>query len=168
MTPVRGTLAWICVLAWAPAAPAQELCGQITRLLAAPPAGFLADRGAAIGAQRWTSPNFLPHAQCVIWASRTAEAHNIRCTVNDEAAPALVSAYFAHSQRIIDQCLAALPTGRLFVRRVDPVASEGLQGQDARWIADTDRFRIQIELTDYRRVVLGSSYNSLSVEYLKY
>jgi hypothetical protein len=163
-----GIIAIVFVGLFAPNASALDICPQLSKLIADPPAGFVAARAEPTSPQRWASRPFLPSASCAVWASRSSEAHNIRCTINDGANPSKVAGFYRDTVRSIDRCLTALPDGRKYNRHTAQVDSEGLKGAETRWIFDSDVLRFQIDLTDYRRTADGSTYNSLSVEYLKY
>ena len=103
-----------------------------------------------------------------MWVSRTAEAHNVRCVVNDAAAPVKVTAFYETTRREIDACLAGLAEGGKFKREAGPVTTDRLKGAETTWVFESDVRRFKIDLADYLRVVLGTSYNSFSVEYMKY
>jgi hypothetical protein len=158
--------AWL-VLA-TPAAQAAGICPVLTQLLTAPPAGFIAQRGAAEEPQYWVSKPFLADASCKVWVARSAEAHNIRCVVNDQAAPVKVTAFYETMRADIDTCLAGLPDGAKFKRVAGPVNTDRLKGAETTWVFESDVRRFKIDLADYLRVVLNTSYNSFSVEYMKY
>ena len=164
----RRILGIVFVGLFASSASAEEICPQLSRLIKDPPAGFVSDRAEPISPQRWASRPFLPNAKCVIWASRSAEAHNIRCTINDGADPSTVTEFYQDTERSIDRCLAALPEGNKYDRHTTQVDSEGLKGAETRWVYDSDVLRFQIDLTNYRRTFDGSTYNSFFFEYLKY
>ena len=157
-----------CFLLVASPAGAEGICDPLIRLITDPPSGFIAYRAEPIEPQYWTSKPLLPQGKCKVWASLMAEAHNVRCTANDDASPAVVTAYFEDTRRTIDLCLMALPNSAKFERRANPVNTEGLKGAETSWVYDTATARLKINLTDYLRVTLGSSYNSFAVEYLKY
>jgi hypothetical protein len=149
-------------------ASAEEICPQLTQLLKDPPSGFVANRGEPISPQSWASKPFLANANCVVSVARVAEAHEMRCTVNDGTKATLVTQYYQDTAGSVDRCLAALPEGKKYNRQEMPVDSEGLKGAETRWIYDSDALRFQIDLSNYRRTFDGSTYNSFSVEYLRY
>jgi hypothetical protein len=151
------------------AAPAAaDICPGLTGLLTAPPAGFIAARGAPDGPQYWAAKPFVANGTCRIWQSATAEAHNIRCVINDEAALAVVTDFYRATGAEIDRCLAVLPGSPQFDRTVHLVGTGLLKGSETTWISDTPLVRFKIDLADYRRVEAGSAYDSFSVECLKY
>ena len=164
----RGILGIVFVGLLASTASAEEICPQLSQLLKDPPAGFVANRGEPISAQSWASKPFLANANCVVSAAQIAQAHEIRCTVNDGSDAALVARYYKDTAGSIDQCLAALSNGKKYDRKEMPVDSEGLKGAETRWIFDSDTLRFQIDLSNYRRTYDNSTYNSFSVEYLHY
>jgi len=149
-------------------ASAEEICPQLSGLLKDPPKGFVSLRGAPASAQRWDSRPFFQNGKCAVWASRSAEAHNIRCTVNDGGKAAKVTKFYEDTKASIARCLKALPEGKSYVRHNEKVDGDGLQGTESSWVYDTDALRFKIDLADYRRTADGSTYNSFSVEYLKY
>ena len=166
MKPFSIGLAWL--VAAAHAASAATICPTLTQLLTDPPAGFIAQRGSAEEPQYWASKPFLAAGVCKVWVALTAEAHNVRCVVNDEAAPVKVTAFYEETRRDIDACLAELPGGVKFKREIQPVNTDRLKGAQTIWVYESDVRRFKIDLADYLRVVPGTSYNSFSVEYMKY
>jgi hypothetical protein len=151
------------------AAPAfADICPGLTRLLTAPPSGFIAARGEPTAPQYWAAKPIVADAKCRIWQSAAAEAHNMRCVVNDEAAPESVAEFYRKTSDEIDRCLAALPGSPKFDRTSREVETSLLKGTETVWISDTPAVRFKIDLAGYRRVELGTSYDSLSVEFLKY
>jgi hypothetical protein len=98
-------------LAWS-AARAEDVCPMLTKLLNNPPSGFVASRATPSGAKHWTSQSLLTQpARCLLWQSARAEAHEIRCTVDDRAPAAETAAYYDDTAAAIDRCLAARPDG---------------------------------------------------------
>jgi hypothetical protein len=168
MKTVRRILGIVLIAGLSSAAAAQEICAPLAKLIKDPPAGFMSDRAEPIGPQRWASVPIIPNAKCVVWASRTAEAHNIRCDINDGASASVVTGFFERASGSIDRCLATLPDGGRYDRTTAKVDVGGLTGTETSWIFDSDVLRFKIDLTDYRRGFDGSTYNSFSVEYLKY
>ncbi len=82
--------------------------------------------------------------------------------------PAAVTSFYQATVHDIEACLPTLKDGTRFHRTSKPVSMPLLKGQMTDWILDTDTARIKIEVTDYLRTKTNSSYNSLSVEFLKY
>jgi hypothetical protein len=163
-----GIIGIVLVGLFASNASALDICSQLSRLITDPPAGFVAARAEQTSPQRWASRPFLPNANCAVWASRSSEAHNIRCTINDGTNASKVAGFYQDTVQSIDRCLAALPDGKKYRRHTAQVDSDGLKGAETRWIYDSGVLRFQIDLADYRRTADRSTYNSLSVEYLKY
>ena len=144
------------------------LCAPLMRLLANPPAGFVERRAGPDGDQRWTATPVAAAAVCGVWESRAGDADSIRCTINDRANPASVTAFYDGEVAGIDRCLATQPVLGKWERTTSPVSVEGLRGTETIWVRDTDALRFKISLADYLRTATNSSYNSFSVEYLKY
>jgi hypothetical protein len=168
VNPRRGTLGIVFIALFATTASAQEICGQLSKLMKDPPAGFVSQRAELLSPQRWASRSFLPNAKCVIWASRSGDADEIRCTINDGASPSIVAKFYQDTERSIDRCLAAMPGGDKYERRTARIESGSLKGVETVWIHDSDLRRFQVDLTEYRRTIDGTAYNSFSVQYLKY
>jgi hypothetical protein len=170
VTAIRVWIALLIVFAACHVARAEDVCPMLSKLLDNPPAGFVASRAAPSGAKHWISQPLLAHpAQCLLWQSARAEAHEIRCTVDDRAPPAETAAFFDDTAAAIDRCLAARSDGRAWHREAAPVAvPNGLSGRRVFWVFDNDAIRFRVGLADFRRHHDGSSYDELSVEYLKY
>lgn len=168
MRQKRGIFGIVLVGLLASTASAEEICPQLSQLLKDPPAGFVAHRGEPVSPQSWASKPFLANANCVVSVARIQEAHEMRCSVNDGTNAALVAQYYQQTAGSIDQCLATRPEGKKYIRQEMPVDSEGLKGAETRWVFDSDSLRFQIDLSNYRRTYDGSTYNSFSVEYLRY
>jgi hypothetical protein len=79
--------------------------------------------------------------KCAIWASRSAEARNSRCTINDGAKPSIAADFYQGTERSIDRCRAALPAGTKYDRHAAQVDSAGLKGAETRWLYDADVLR---------------------------
>ncbi len=167
MRKILGLLAFIAGFAGT-GAHAADVCPLLSNLLADPPAGFIADRAGPADSKHWAGKPVLENAKCRLWASSSAEAHEMRCTVNDRGAPAAVTAYYDDTAKAVDQCLAARPDARTWERRSRTVSVEGLQSTETSWIYNDHVVRFKIVLADDRRSHDGSAYNSFDVEYLKY
>ncbi len=151
-----------------PGAAAADICPALTRVLADPPSGFVALRGAPDEPQYWHSKPFLAGASCTVWAGLAAAAHTVRCVANDEAAPARVTAFYETTRHEIDACLASLPDGAKYARQVRPIDTARIKGSETTWVLDTPASRLKIDLADFLRVAAATCYNSFSVEYVKY
>lgn len=158
--------AWFLGAAAALAAP--PICDTLKPLVEDPERGFVALRGAPERPRYWEARPFLDHAACDVWTSEKAVAHNVRCVANDRFDPAAVTRFYQSAEHDIDACLATLRDGARFRKTSEPVSMPLLKGRMTGWLLDTDTVRIRIEVTDYLRTRTHSSYNSLSVEFLKY
>jgi hypothetical protein len=160
-------LGLVFVLA-AHAAAAQDICTIVSKLLTDPPAGFIAERAAPMEPRRWAGKPVLPHGDCVVWASDSAEAHDLRCFVNNRAAATEVNAFYTSAEQSISQCLTARDDHASFARTTKQIKDYGLTGVETTWINESDKARWKIGLSDFRRDADGSAYNNFYVEYLKY
>lgn len=159
-------IAWFAGAAAAQAAP--PICDTLKPLLDDPEHGFIELHGAPEQPQYWVAKPFLDHAKCDVWTSARNIAHNLRCVANDRLTPAVVTQFYQSTEHDIDACLATVKDGNRFRKSREPVSMPLLKGAATSWILDTDSIRIEIRIADYFRTTTNSSYNSLSVEFLKY
>jgi hypothetical protein len=159
--------AWMLMAAAAHAAP--PICDTLKPLVNDPEHGFVALRAEPEEQPKyWQAKPFLDHAKCDVWTSEKAIAHNLRCVANDRFDASAVTAFYQAAVKDIDACLVDVKGGSKFKKAIEPVSMPLLKGQMTDWVLDTDTARIKIEVTDYLRTKTNSSYNSLSVEFLKY
>jgi hypothetical protein len=120
--------------------------------------------------KHWTTGTLLAHpSSCALWASAGNEAHALRCTIDDRAPAAETAAFYADTAAAIDRCLAGRPDAARWVKATVPVAiPNGLTGRKTTWVLDDAALRFTIALADFKRHHDASSYDDLSVDYLKY
>jgi hypothetical protein len=149
-------------------AHAADICPMVTKLLADPPSGFIADRGSPVNEKMWDSLPVLDNAKCRVWASTDKDAHEIRCQVNDGAAADTVAAYYQAAGRQVAACLSARPDAKQWTRGTRKVAVSSMTEDETSWTNRTDVERFRIILTNSRRTNDGSTYNEFDVTFLKY
>ena len=102
-------------------AMADEICQALSRLLANPPAGFVALREEKTSAvwPIWTAKPFLTNAVCELRGAESDPQQELRCTINDKATVEATTAWYKATGAAIDACLPSLPHGSRFVRNAE-------------------------------------------------
>lgn len=167
MRQILGVIGFCFVFATS-GAHAADVCGMLTKLLANPPSGFIADRAARIDEKFWSSQPLLENGDCRIWASKDGDGHEIRCSVNNHAPQATVDGFYKDTAQSVDRCLAARPDAKTWERAVRTLQVESMTGEETSWVFNDHTVRFKIELSADKRTHDGSFYDEFDVEFLKY
>lgn len=117
----------------------RQICQALTRLLANPPAGFVALREEKTSAvwSTWTAKPFLTNAVCELRGAESDPQQELRCTINDKATVEATTAWYKATGAAIDACLPSLPHGSRLVRRAEvPKQADGFEGAVTVWAYD--------------------------------